>query len=146
MNFKEKVLSMTAKEIVMTMVNGLRHRWVEINMLSFGHKDEKGVCFGCAATNTICEILGEVVPLGDKYDLDKHDIRNSGTDPNNPDFVSIFEDCINYLRLGDIPKYNSDAKTIGLPQLPIPAIALPVLADDYTENDLQAYVDYANTL
>ena len=54
-NFKEKVQAMSAKEIIMAMVEGLRNPVTKIHMGTYG-KVEGDVCYGCAATNAICKI------------------------------------------------------------------------------------------
>ena len=63
MNFEETVRAMSMKEIIMAMVNGLRNPHVKVVMSSFGHMKD-GICFGCAATNTVCEITGKTYDEG----------------------------------------------------------------------------------
>jgi len=63
LSLTEKIKSMTAKEHIMNMVEGLRNPMTVINMDTFGEKREDGVCFGCAATNSICRLIGSIDPL-----------------------------------------------------------------------------------
>lgn len=69
MNFKQKVQSMTAKEIIMAMVESLiPPPLIKVDMGTFGTTEitkpatkflgwtlrkAESICFGCAATNTI---------------------------------------------------------------------------------------------
>lgn len=147
MNFKAKVQSMTGKEIVMSMVNGLRKRWVEIDMNSYGYKDERGVCFGCAATNTICEIIGRVPEL--QWDALIPSVtgqlqRYNSIDYNNHKFISKFERAMDSLRMGQIADYNVYATKYGFSVLPVDD--LPPLTDNYDDHDLICWEDYANNI
>lgn len=147
-SFKETVQAMTGKEIVMAMVNGLRKKHVKINMMSYGHKDD-GVCYGCAATNAICEILGRVPEMGEwARGEDYSVIRKRSIDATDVHFVALFESSIDDLRSACFDMYNNGASALGLPKLPEPAFELPLpyLSNDYTEEDLQKWEDYANTL
>jgi hypothetical protein len=40
------------------MIRGLEKEWVNVDMQSYGY-EENNLCFGCAATNTLCELMGE---------------------------------------------------------------------------------------
>ena len=40
---------------VQLMIDGLKHEWVHIQMSTFG-RDIDGICYGCAATNALCEL------------------------------------------------------------------------------------------
>ena len=142
-NFKEKVQAMSAKEIIMAMVEGLRNPVTKINMGTYGEVDD-GVCYGCAATNAICKI--------GKISLDeflKIDPCNSmqGFTKNLDDrkFIDYFENAINYLRRNYIREYNAYADIIGIAKIVITdGHILPYLDDGYTEEDLQKYVKLAN--
>lgn len=59
MNFQDKIQSMKASEIIRAMISGLRKEHVKIDMTTFGAA-RNGTCFGCAATNAVCEISNEV--------------------------------------------------------------------------------------
>ena len=156
----QKVRSLTAKEIIMTMVESLRNPVTDIRMTTYGHTEMEGpkmVCFGCAATNTIARLLGAnridmlllLNPLSDINESMWHcseGFRDRAEEDKTSTFVSEFEIAINFLRLGSIASYNIYAKNLGLSviQLPEDGIVLYELGDDYTENDLQSYVNLAN--
>ncbi len=140
MTFEQKVKSLTGKEIVMTMVRGLRNKWLEIDMDTYGEA-KYGVCFGCAATSAVCELIGrpfradEIGKRGDRASAIEADI----------DFLDYFEEAINRLRHGDIVGYNSYTERIGMSELP-KNFDLPWLDNGFTAEELQAYEDWANTL
>ena len=145
-SFEETVRAMSPKQIVMAMVNGLKKVHVRVNMDNFGtyeREDEERVCYGCAATNTICEIGGVVFTpdtiLG-------RDARRRALD-SNYNFIMYFEESIDALRRGNIDIYNYYAKGYGdLAELPIPVVPLPKLnTEDYLQK-LPAYIAYANSL
>lgn len=145
MTFQEKVRSMSAKEIIMAMVEGLRNPKCEINMLTFGdvYEKEEGkfICYGCAATNTIMQISGVVLTKDNISDVD--DRANA----INSDyyFLDMFESAIDSLRCGHITSYNSMAEDCGIAKLISTSyLLLPFLVDNYTEEQLQEYVDFAN--
>lgn len=138
MSFKEKVLSMTGKEIVMAMVNGLQKEWVYVDMNTFGYQTKKGICYGCAATNAICEITGKIP------DLSTSNYHRLISVDDNYVFVARFEKAINRLRFGDIGDYNYWAREMGIAELP--QSDLPPLNNQNYKENLQAYIDYANTL
>jgi hypothetical protein len=152
MNFKEKVQSMTAKEIIMSMVDSLIDPLVNVDMGSYGFVKRvpikflgikfggKGVCFGCAATNTICNISGKV--------LDKSNIKDSTLRANfinsDPYFLSHFEYAIDHLRQGALASYNRIANEFGFAQIKRNDIELPALENDYTKLDLDVYIKLAD--
>lgn len=154
MTFQEKVLSMTIQEIILNMVESLRNPVIKIKMNSYGcylqeysedGEDIKGFsCYGCAATNTICHIAGII--------FNKDTILNTDTRADHVEasikFVDYFESAIDKLRKGNLEEYNCYASYINMAKVPSTDefYNLPTLNDDYTELELQKYVDYANTL
>lgn len=142
--FKETIQAMTGKEIVMTMVNGLRNEHAKVRMISYGHKIF-GVCYGCAATNTIAELFGgdtSFVLNNSKCDTFE---RCSNVDKDWK-FVSKFERAIDFLRMGYICDYNFIAREISISELEIPNRELPALTDAGYMEKLYAYEGYANSL
>ena len=111
-SFEEKVRSMSGADIINAMCDGLERKWVEVRMASFGGSIN-GVCYGCAATNTICQIVGR--------SFDKHEIewRSNRKDAIkcDYDFLGEFERAIDALRLGEIGIYNSIADEIGIAKI-----------------------------
>lgn len=158
MNFKEKVQSMTAKEIIMAMVKALtRPPIINIEMSSYGHVVEttvitkrffglykksaiKKLCFGCAATNTICQITGKkFTPDNISEPKDRAEFINSDTK-----FLDRFECAIDMLRRGNIKAYNEEAEIAGIATIEYDhTIEYPYLNNDYTNKDLAAYKQLA---
>lgn len=139
-SFEQKVKSMSGYEIVMAMVRGLEKEHVKIHMTSFGRTDGS-VCYGCAATNAICEISGivftpqKVRTLSDRASFVKTDMM----------LLDQFEDAIDGLRQGDIEEYNYCAKIIDITQLPY-VDTLPILRTDTYKENLHHYITYANSI
>jgi len=148
MNFKEKVQSMTAKEIILAMVDSLTHPpIINIDMETYG-ENKRGVCFGCAATNTICKISGVVFTsenIGNRRSRAKavnDDIFNDTID----DFVYCFERAINGLRQSNLQTYNLFTKHEKFAEIVNPLdIELPRLDNNYTNDDLKPYIELANS-
>lgn len=88
-------------DIVDTMIRGLKNEWVKIDMDTFG-SERNGVCFGCAATNTLCELMQQPFSTNDIEEDRRHEIFNYGI--TYRDFT-IFERAINYLRLGYLSEF-----------------------------------------
>ena len=146
MDFKTKVQSMTGKEIVQAMIDGLKKEHVKIRMNTFG-EIKGGICFGCAATNAICEISG-FIP---KYEEDFYpDGAPGGINPDKlmveSTFLNRFESALNALRLGDIDGYNKCAQDISLATLPLSNTILPPLSTENYKNILVSYQTYADSL
>ena len=139
-SFKEKVQSMTAKEIIMAMVEGLQNPSIKVDMDTFGSV-KGGICFGCAATNTVCKISGKVFDGYNIWDvIDRGILINS-----NPDFLDSFESAIDALRHGGTTDvYNSYAKDVGFATIEYNSDKLPHLTNSYTTANLQEYINLAN--
>jgi hypothetical protein len=149
MNFKEKVRSLSAKEIILAMVEGLQNPTATVDMSSYG-KIKHGICYGCAALNTICKIGDYTTDhlkantLFQPYQNRVTILRESLT-TTNMSFIGHFEDSIEYLRLGNVRYYNSYANKCATSRIvDDPRFDLPILFDDYTAEDLQAYRDLAD--
>lgn len=146
MTFKEKVQSMTAKEIIMAMVEALTHPpIINVNMKTFGEVDEKGVCFGCAATNTVCQISGMVFT---KDNITNRLRRSTFIDGNEEgcSFLYTFENAIDALRLGRISTYNGWArlgKFAEIVNFEYPFPSPRPLYNDYTNEELIPYKELA---
>lgn len=138
--FKQTVQQMTAKEIIMAMVNGLEKEHVKVNMDTYGGF-RNGVCYGCAATNAICEIAG--VTFDDPQILSTDGrARFISTDY---DFIDNFECAINHLRSGYIEDYNEMAKYIGIAEIDSHGMnmALPELETHNYKENLHHYIRLA---
>lgn len=131
---EKKVKSMSAHDIIMAMVEGLRNPRTEIDMDDFG-KIEDGICYGCAATNAILHIMD----AGYEEDDVDHIFRRK-YDASWPLTLKKFEIAIDRLRKGWVNIYNRYAEAYGFAQItPIHGQELPYLDNDYTEKDLQEY-------
>jgi len=153
MTFEEKVKSMTAKEIIMAMVNSLtRPPIISIDMGTYGETRKvdkkflgikignKEVCFGCAATNTICQISGKkFTPQNIFSKKTRAEFINS-----DYDFLGGFEMAIDFLRVGDIESYNRRAKNLGIAIIDQNNIDVYRLGNSYTNKDLEPYIRLAN--
>ncbi len=152
LTFKEKVQSMTAKEIIMTMVESLRNPVTAIQMVTYGHatinvETKKIKCYGCAATNFICRV-SKIKP--DKWINDRGNrartLFGETAGWKEYDFLEQFESAINCLRMGDLRNYNYEAKNCGIATITNKHdLFLPWLEDDYTKKQLAVYVQLANT-
>ncbi|MCC6818000.1 MAG: hypothetical protein IT245_03805 [Bacteroidia bacterium] len=139
-NFEDKVRSMTGKEIVMSMVNGLLNGYYTVDMGTFGNSNG-WTCFGCAATHCITEISKVKFNYSNISGCTNKSIA-IGCDSS---FLDSFECAINQLRSGNIDGYNLHASNIGIAKLPYDR-RLPLLASQSWKKDIQAYIEYANTL
>lgn len=150
MTFEEKVKSMSAKEIITAMVDSLvRPPIVNVDMSTYGDAYQKKflgfipygkpVCFGCAATNTICKIAGITFTPENIIDVSKR-AEAVGVDWG---FLEVFEIAINSLRIGDISDYNYRARANGFAEIKSSYASLPVLNDNYTNSDLDKYRNLA---
>ena len=143
MNFKEKVQSMTAKEIILSMVEGLEKPKVKVDMNYYGHTQptfyffglfSNTECFGCAATNAICKISGVTF---DKINIGSTSARAEAVGSDTV-FFNAFEYAINALRCNDIEYYNQTAANIGIAKI-VKHVSLPYLTNKYTKVQLDQY-------
>jgi len=138
--FENKVRTMTAKDIIMSMVEGLKETSVILDMGTFGTSDENGFCYGCAATNTICKISG-ITFTPDNIDrvITRARVINSKCM-----FLDFFERAINSLRLADLTSYNYFANKGGFANIAKNTSPLYPLRNDYTQRELASYITLAN--
>lgn len=159
--FESIVKGMSAKEIIMAMVDSLTPPPViNIEMNTFGTAERiveqektkflwwtvkpekyKFICYGCAATNTICKIAGKTFdPSNIGSRTKRADFLNA-----NFDFLEIFENAIDYLRRGHVKMYNDNARQIGIAEINNVLLKnVPYLANDYTIDELDVYRELAN--
>lgn len=134
--FEQRVKAMTAPNIILAMVRGLRRQWVKVDMNSYGHA-VNGTCYGCAATNAVCEIAKKSFPPDSILDTE---VRAMFVN-SDFDFMDWFESAINVLRKGDVESYNRAAGRIGIAKIVLPASfpKLPYLHSYDLEENLPAY-------
>jgi hypothetical protein len=127
-SFEEKVRSMSGADIINAMCDGLEREWVRVCMISFGGSTN-GVCYGCAATNAICQIVGR------SFDAHEIEWRSNRKDAIkcDYDFLGEFERSIDALRSGDMQAYNSIAEKIGIAQIHETANADAMTTKNYRE-------------
>ena len=146
LTFEEKVRKMSAKAIILAMVKSLTiPPLIAIDMGTFGSVKRRGgkkICYGCAATNTICQISGKV--------FDSENIQWSSRRANfvnaNEWFLIDFEEAIDNLRIGDITRYNDRAKDLYIAKIKYLKkwkIELPCIYNGYTNKDLIPYKQLA---
>lgn len=141
MNFIEKVQSMTAKEIIETMIDAVENPVTKLDMDTYGCV-RGGVCYGCAATNTILKLQGiEKVNWQDGNPFvgrieDKYNIKSI----EEVNFINDFELAIDYIRDGNLNLYNGLAKELGIAQIKFErGEYYPSLQTDYTQDELNTY-------
>ena len=154
MKFEQIVRNMSAKEIIMAMVESLKHPpIVNIDMETYGKTETikkyyffgllsktKKVCYGCAATNTICQISNvKFTSININNFNERADFINCDLD-----FLKSFEISINFLRKGFVISYNRYASLIDIALIKENSVNLPFLGDFYTDEDLKPYIELAN--
>lgn len=128
---EQKIKSMSAHDIIMAMVEGLRSPKTRIDMQTYGEVRD-GICFGCAATNAVLNIMN-----ANKKEVEAHSKFRSTHDDYK---LYGFEYAIDKLRCGSLEPYNASAYAFGFAKItPIPGQELPMLLNDYTEEQLKEY-------
>jgi hypothetical protein len=134
--FQEKVTSMTAKEIILTMIEAVKNPVIKLNFDTFLRVDN-GICYGCAATNTICKISNHIFTTDVLFTGRARVIKTSVV------FYSNFEDAIDYLRRGDIEIFNEIADEVGFATIESDGMALPTLTNENYLDNLEPYYKLA---
>lgn len=105
----ETILSLSITQILEIFIHSLRKPRTDKVEMSKWYTENEGVCYGCAATNLICE-LGNLNPREVFY---KHPFSEiTPTTLYYPyyrdlDLIAYFEDAINDLRWGNLASYNA---------------------------------------
>jgi len=110
----------SVSDIIQAMVDGVRKEWVKIDMNSFGMVKEKNIlfdlitikrtCYGCAATNTLCQLMGEsFTPKEIGYREDRLIKINHGIRYNE---LYNFENAIDFLRCNQICSFIEELNKI----------------------------------
>jgi len=97
MNIIEKIKSLTPKEVIMAMVEGLQNPKTKIKMSTYGYKDGNNICYGCAATNCLLT-LDPTLELG---------TNTNGFNYLFPVEESLFIDISTPLHLISVSLFNS---------------------------------------
>ncbi|MGK0464810.1 hypothetical protein [Clostridium sp.] len=106
----------SVSEIVETMIRGLETQWMPVDMYDFSVIKEKTyfkifkkkVCYGCAATNALCELNQK--PFNYKTTIDEG-TRAIASDLDD-DVIFAFEMAIENLRLGELDLFIYHLKKI----------------------------------
>lgn len=134
---------LTPSKVIRAMVRGLKKKYVKIDMGTFGSTSwNDKVCYGCAATNALCELAGKKIPVAS--------IQSTGS---RATFLKVadstltkFELAINSLRQGDIYGANEYLLQLGIDPIENPKdIRLPYLNNRYVAEDLRPYEVLART-
>ena len=119
----EKLMTLNAYEFIMLMVNGLRKHSqynIEIGMGTFGCVGEDELCFGCAGTCALIELL----PVKPRLTTMKIIFEDNGKElfeewakysKSSYDTVTYFELAMDYLRRGHIYDCNDYLYKLDLP-------------------------------
>lgn len=152
----EKIRSMTAKEIVLTMVESLKYPVTDrVDMGTFG-RISNGVCYGCAATNLICKIgmlnpKTEFInddPLGYGGMMYSYQLSNDEAKVRQAkDVIGYFEHAIDELRKACIGTYNHYAELGKFARIEILPDGSLYPLDTYNYRDkLKYYEEFAEKL
>jgi len=146
MNKRFKSLK-SVSDIVDTMIKGLKREWVTIDMTSFGYS-EKGICFGCAATNTLCELMKESF-----YDSEIYSREGKFGYGITSHELELFEGAIDDLRRGEVEDFLCNLQKIShLFRFEIPTLGqighkeLPIMTTDTWKEDIISYEAYRDYL
>ena len=135
-DLEQKIKSMSAKQIILAMVDGLKNPPCKIDMTSFGttyrshlksgEQGKRKVCFGCAATVTICKIARK------KFNANNidHRIKRSAALRVDFEFLHSFELAIDCLRRGNLGGYNNMARSGGFATIDFQHVELPPHIDN----------------
>lgn len=135
-NLEDRIRQMKGSEILETMIKGLEREWVRVNMHTFGRR-VGNICYGCAATNTICELMQR--PFRSEEIGTFSRATASGLTHN---FYSTFEIAIDNIRNGIIEAYNKKARALEIAELPVPNTFLPMLTNLSYKDKLPIYKEY----
>lgn len=137
-------------QAVRLMTKGLRNPGnISVDMHSFGNQ-RRGVCFGCAATCTVQQLMSRTFELKDfvkhteSYEVQEVYRRNKWSELSGItiDSIAEFEWAIDDLRKGK-PSALFDLFNVSEPY---GFEGLPVLNSDFTEEHLLRYDAYADQL
>jgi hypothetical protein len=147
--FKERVLALNQRDVLELLIKAITEPMVNLNLDTYGFVNpgkvkKDHVCYGCAATNALCHIMGQAL---DADHIESVIMRfkwtqkiagiNSFSFGSDWDFLNDFEKAFNDLRRADIDGYNYYANEIKMVQLPTD-LKLPFIHNDF---DMQRAAD-----
>lgn len=147
-------------DIIFTMVRGLQNKWVVLNMNSYGgwgwsYSSNQEICYGCAATNTLCELMQAPFPKENIYGRENRlSVINYDTKFKD---LQFFETSIDSLRRGNFLTFleqisNVEDLSFKINKKKIENLYikypydLSELGNDFTKKELQTYIEFANYL
>jgi hypothetical protein len=149
-------------DIVQAMVDGVKKEWVNVDMRSFGHTKTHRIlginvgekCYGCAATNTLCELMQESFTKDQIRCIKTRVIKvNYGISTKD---LKYFESAIDLLRNGNISCCLNTLELISklfsfeLPEYEDVELMyykyLPELTNDGYKSNLHYYQEFADKL
>lgn len=139
MNIVEKIKALSAKEIILLMVEAIKNPVTVLDMDTFG-VIEKGVCYGCAATNVICKLnsFNTDYLLKNNFGISTSHLFSDGEERV---FIAAFEDAIDSLRLGSLNSYNYVAERIGIAEISYPPmVRFPSIENWFTQKEVDKYI------
>lgn len=141
MTFKEKLKSLTAKQLVQVMIDGINRGWIKMDFDTWLW-EINGIIYGCAATAAICEINGGYFMPPNVELMRSNRAEALGI---SYDEISKLELAYDSLAGGSIEYFNIHIKSLGLPLLP-DNMSLPMLHNDSYMTNLPEYQKYADSL
>ena len=141
-DFETVVRAMTAKEIIMAMIEALKNPVTVINMDTFGDIIE-GECHGCAATNAICKISNTTK---DEFKQGLDGLLRQSYGASQISFLNEFENAVDTLRRGNLQHYNEIAYGLDIAQIKIYGnMDLPELTSYNYLDNLEPYIELAES-
>jgi len=121
------------------MVKALQNPKIEIVMGTYGVAIDN-ICYGCAATNALCELTEKT------FDVDNIWHRQYRAAFLNEEWrvIARFEISIDNLRRGLFYSFLIETNQIKPTDITIPN--LPHLGNNYTQQDLDHYINFSNYL
>lgn len=147
MTFKEKLKSLTAKQLVQVMIDGINRGWVKMDFniwLDYYHDEHTNqtVVCGCAATAAICEINGGYY-MPPNVELSRIN-RTVALGIGYAELDNL-EMAYDSLARGSIKGFNVYAKFLDLSLLP-DNMSLPMLHNGNYMTNLPEFQKYADSL
>ena len=141
MNFEEKVRSLSFKQILGYLIEGLENPDYEIDMHQFA-KVNKKICYVCAATSAISKMGNVIFPIEKiEYSEFRSDLLNCSIS-----FFWDFETALDKLREGDLINYNLMADELNFSKAPFYDKLLPKLDTHNYKRNLKAYKKFFKIL
>jgi hypothetical protein len=151
---EKELQTMSPSALIMHIVNGLKKEWHPVKMQYYFKAEQKTsknfVCYGCAATNAIADILQAPIFKTEKQE---HVLSRLLDEVYEYNIFGTIETALNELRTGNMGEYNHILRSsgLGLKNLFIPEefvddYLLPALENEDYLDWLDDYVEFAEKL